>query len=155
MKSIKTKLVVYFSALILLSSLLTGFFAMKNGTNAIIEEVELGLQVVSHEGAKLTESRIEEQKQILETISGMEDIQSMDWHRQRPILEGQVGRTDFLDMGIVDLTGQASYSDGSRAQLGERDYVKKALNGEANVSDVIVSKVTNEVVLMFAAPIER
>ena len=36
-----------------------------------------------------------------------------------------------------------------------RQYIHKALNGESNVSDLLISAVTNELVLMFAAPIEQ
>lgn len=44
---------------------------------------------------------------------------------------------------------------GETVGLGERDYIKKALSGEPNVSNVIISKVTNSAVLMYAVPINR
>ncbi len=48
------------------------------------------------------------------------------------------------------------YSDGTINDLGDREYVKKALNGgETVVSDLLISRITNNIVLMFAAPIER
>lgn len=155
MKSIKTTLVIYFSILILLSAIVIGFISIRNASNSVVEEVEKGLQAISHESAKVTESRIQEQKMTLEVIATMEDIQSMNWYMQKPILLGQVKKTGFLDMAIVTLDGKASYSDGSTAELGEREYIKKALNGETNVSDIIVSKVTNSLVVMYATPIER
>jgi len=154
-KSIKAKLILYFSIIILLSSAVIGFIAINNASNAIIQEATSGLESIAYESAKVTEGRINTQKEILTLIANMEEIQSMDWLVQGPALQKQLGNTDFLDMAIVDFDGLARYSDGSTAELGERDYVQKALNGEANVSDIIVSKVTNSLVLMYAAPIKK
>lgn len=155
MKSIKTQLIIYFSVLILLSSLVIGFLSITNSRTAVIQEVERALMAVSEESAKLTEARIQQEKNTLEIIARMPNIQSMNWPTQQGILKGQVQDSDFLDMAIVSLDGKASYSDGSSADLAEREYIKKALKGETNVSDVIVSKATNSLVLMYATPIER
>ena len=51
-------------------------------------------------------------EQVLDVIASMDDIKSMDWYRQRPILQSQVKNTGFLDMAIVNLDGKATYSDG-------------------------------------------
>jgi methyl-accepting chemotaxis protein len=155
MKSIKTQLIIYFSILILLSAVVVGFVAISNASDAVEQEVENGLIAVSTEGASLTQARVNQQKRTLEIISAMDDIQSMDWDLQRPILLGQVENTGYLDMAVVTFDGKATYSDGSNAELGERGYIKKTLKGESNVSDVIVSKVTNDLVMMYAVPIER
>lgn len=154
-KSIKVKLVVYFSILILVSSIANGLTSLQSASTSLIEAAEKSVALAAFEAARLTESRIETQEKTLEMIAFRHDIQTMDWEIQQPILQGQVARTNFLDIGIVDLDGTATYSDGSTAELGDRDYIKKALKGEINVSDLIVSRVTNEIVLMYAAPIER
>ncbi len=155
MKSIKTKLIIFFSLLILSSAVAIGFISINNAGNAVVEEVESGLQAVSHESAKVTEARIQQQKITIEIIAQINEVQSMDWDIQRPILKEQLEKTGFLDMAIVTPDGNATYSDGSTAELGEREYIKKALKGETNVSDVIISKVTNSLVLMYATPIEN
>lgn len=154
MKSIRTKLVVFFVLLSLLSSLSLGIILIRNASNALTQEAENALFSLAVEGAKLTNSRIETQKQVLKTLANNEDIQSMDWTRQQSILQQQLPNTEFLDIAVVGLDGTAQYSDGSTNQLGDRDYVKKAMNGETVVSDLIVSRVTNSVVLMYATPIK-
>ena len=155
MKSIKTKLVVSFSILILLISVSIGFSTLQNASNSIVSEAEEGLLAIATEGARLTESRVDTQQQALELLAGFDDLQSMDWDTQQPILQRQVQRTNFLALAIVHPDGTAYYSDGTTAELGDRDYVIRAFNGETNVSDIIISRVTNEPVLMYAAPIER
>lgn len=155
MKSIKTKLVVYFSILILLSSIATGLIAINVSSKSLTNEAEKTLSSLATESARLIETRIQGRIEILETVSGVTDIQTMYWYAQLPVLKRIVAKTDFLDIGVVQPNGTANYTDGSTANLGDRDYVKKAFSGEANVSDLLISRVTGEPVLMYAAPIER
>lgn len=155
MKSIKTKLITYFSILILLSSFSVGIVSVYRAGQSLTKEAEKSLESLSFEAARLTNSRIETQKKTLEMISLRADIQSMDWEIQKPILQRQVENTDFLDLAIVQLDGTAYYSGGNISQLGDREYVQKALKGETNISDLLISKVTNDIVLMYATPIKR
>lgn len=155
MKSIKTKLITYFSILILLSSFSVGIVSVYRAGQSLTKEAEKSLESLSFEAARLTNSRIETQKKTLEMISLRADIQSMDWEIQKPILQRQVESTDFLDLAIVQLDGTAYYSGGNISQLGDREYVQKALKGETNISDLLISKVTNDIVLMYATPIKR
>lgn len=151
--SIKTKLVLYFSALIVLSSITVGFISSSKASDAIINQAENVLAQLALEGTKLVESRIEIEKRTLLTISRISEIESMDWEIQLPVLQKNKERTTFLDLAVVHPDGTAYYIDGTTAQLGDRDYVQKALNGITNVSDPIISRVTNNMVLMYATPI--
>ena len=154
-RGIKTKLILYFTMLILASSITLGFISIQRSSSIITQQSETSLTLLAHDAAKITQSRVETQQKTLDMIALREDIQTMDWVIQQPILKRQVERTNFLDIAVVKPNGEAKYSDGTVSQLGEREYVKKALAGESNVSDLILSKVTNEVVLMYAAPIEK
>ncbi len=153
MKSIKTKLIVNFSVLILLASILLGGISIKSAGKSITMEGEDALVSLSMEDSKLTQSRIETQKSNLEMIALNEVIQSMNWKRQQTLLKTLLKDTGFLEIAVVKMDGTASYPDGTTSELGDRDYVQKALKGETNVSDVIISKVTNEPVIMIATPI--
>lgn len=154
MKSIKTRLLIYFSILILVSSITLGLVSLQRASASLTQEAEKALNSIAEDAAKLTVSRVETQKKAIEIISINSGIQSMNWEIQQPILQEQIKSTNFLVLGVVQPDGTTNYSDGSTAQLGDREYVKKALSGELNVSDLLVSKVTNTVVLMYAAPIK-
>lgn len=155
MKSIKTKLIVFFTALTLLSSITLGAISIQKASTSLTEQAEKALFSMAVDSSELTESRIEVQKKTIEMIAGRTDIQSMDWSIQQPALKMLLGSTGFEDMAVVQPDGSAQYTDGTAAQLGDREYIKKALAGEVNVSDLLVSKVTNSVVLMYAAPIKN
>ena len=155
MKSIKTKLVISFSLLVLLSSLALGIVSLMRASEALTAEAEQALASLALEAGRITESRVETQMMSLELLALNEDMQTMDWELQQPLMQKQVAITNFLDIGVVQPDGTVYYSNGSTSQLGDRSYVQKALSGESNVSDPLLSRVTNEMVLMYATPIER
>ncbi len=155
MKSIKTKLILNFSILILLSSIILGIISIISSANAITSEAEKSLYSLALEDSKVTTSRLDIQKQSLGMLALDHVIQNMNWISQQPVLAAQVQQTDFLDIAVAKTTGTANYSDGTVSELGDRDYVQKALSGETNISDVLISKVTNEPVIMVATPIYK
>lgn len=155
MKSIRTKLIVISCLLFLIPLLAVGGVSVYHSGNALEEEIEKALNLLSGESAKLVQSRIETQQKALEMLAKSEEIQSMEWERQQAFMEQQLPNTDFLQLAVVTPDGTAHYPDGTTADLSMRQYIHKALNGESNVSDLLISAVTNELVLMFAAPIEQ
>lgn len=153
--SIKTRLILLFMIIILLAGISLGAFSLQRASSMMKNEAEKALTTMAEEGAKYTNSRIEQQIHILKAMALDEDIVCMDWERQQPMLKLFVEGTDFLDLAVVNMEGIAQYSNGDTSDLSDRAYVKKALSGEANVSDLLISKVTNTVVLMYATPIMK
>lgn len=154
-RSIKTKLVLSFSALILISSLTLGIVATQVASNIIIEEAKETMLSLASESAKLERSRLEIQKRTLETIAIMEEIQSMNLLMQRSTLKEMLSETDFLELGIVQPDGTINYSDGTSIQLEESDPILNALKDDAGAINFTVSPATKELVLVQAVPIEK
>ncbi|TCT12988.1 methyl-accepting chemotaxis sensory transducer with Cache sensor [Natranaerovirga pectinivora] len=154
MKSIKTKLIGYFSVLILLVSIVFGILGMYTISKSVEEEAKKALSLLAEEGSKIVSSQLGTYKAVLETVARRDDIVSMDWELQKEALTREFNRqSHFLTFGVVYPDGTTRYYDGDTAQLGDRDYVKRAFNGESNVSNVLISRVTNEPVVMIAVPI--
>lgn len=154
MKSIKAKLITSFSVLILLSSALIGFATIKTASTTITKEAEQNLLNSSTEAAKLVASEIQAEQLVLKAIAGRTEIQSMDLDLQIPVLKRQVGDTDFLDLGIVYPDGKVYFSDGNTGNVGDEDYIRKALNGEDVLSDLIVNVEDSTSNLLFLTPIK-
>ncbi len=154
MKSIKTKLIVFFSVILLITSSVIGLVAVVVAGNALTHEAEEGLKTIANDGAIITESRIQTQLQALHIIAGMEDIESMTWSRQEEVLKRQIDNTGFEALAIIDLNGTAQFDDGTRADLGDQEHIQRALQGEDSVSDVIVSELSGELVLIYTVPIK-
>jgi methyl-accepting chemotaxis protein len=155
MKSIKTKLIVHFSILIVFVSLTLGLVSLNMARTAITNEAEKAIVSLVSEGIKLTESRIELQLRTLEMVASRSEIQSMDFEEQMHLLRRYADRTDFLDFAVVEPNGTAHLSAGGTVSFADREYVNRALKGERTFSDIIINKVTNELSLMYAVPIER
>ncbi len=154
MKSIKTRLIISFCIMILISTAVLAFISLERAGGSLTEEAEAALRSIAVESSKLTESRVETQKQALRIIAMMPDIEDMDWEKQLPILQGMVQKTNFIDIGILYPEGTAYFSDGTAARLGDEEFVLRALKGDVVVSDLIVSNEYNEPILYYAAPIE-
>jgi methyl-accepting chemotaxis protein len=78
----------------------------------------------------------------------------MDWEMQSSSLRVDIERSDFMDFGIVDRAGQARYiKEDTTADLHDRDYIIQALSGKQAISDVLISRVINRPVIMYAVPI--
>jgi len=106
MKSIKTKLIIWFSILILISSSAIGIISILLGINTVTEEAKKSLVALSKEAANTTYSRMEKETQVLETIASLDDIQDMDWKKQKRILSDQLESTEFHDLGVMEPDGK-------------------------------------------------
>lgn len=155
MRSIKSKLIFCFSVVIAFSSAVLGIISVRIATSALARDTEKALYAMAADAARLTESRIKTQMRTLEMIVMRDDIQSMDWGIQKPVLQSLVSKTGFLDIGVLDPDGNAKYSDGSASQLGDSEYIRRSLAGEKTVSDLMFSQDTGQLFFVYSVPIER
>lgn len=154
MKSLKTRLIFYFTIMILLSSLAVGLIGIYYSSTSLTKEAEKSLFVMAKEGAALAESRIETEFKVLETIAGLEDVKSMDWLVQNDVLNNLIDETNFLALGVVGPDGLARYTDGIVENLADRDHIKIAFNGVESISDIIPDVVNGGTLMRYAVPID-
>lgn len=93
--SIRTKLIIYFAVIILLSSGILGYMSARGATQSLTDEAQKSLSLIANESTKLIKSRIDAQIRILETIALNEGIKSMDWQVQRRVLLEHIEGTNF------------------------------------------------------------
>jgi methyl-accepting chemotaxis protein len=151
--SIRTKLVVSVMLLIIFSILTLSYFVTYKAGKMLMDSSGQRAQSMAQDGARLIENRINSVIDSLKILSAQEEILSMNWEKQRAVLTKRLAESDFLELGVVSPDGTARYTDGLEEQLGDRDYIKKAFSGEANISDVIISRITGKPVTMIAVPI--
>ncbi|MDD3051111.1 MAG: cache domain-containing protein, partial [Candidatus Cloacimonetes bacterium] len=152
---IKTRIMIFVAFIVILISLSIGIIAYMQSSNALMAQLEYAIVEFAEQGSEQVVSSIDIQKIVLEAIANRNVIRTMDWeNQQKPALINEVNRTDFIGMGIVDMNGKAKYPDGTEAELGDRDYIKKAMTGITAMSSVLISRVTNSAVIMVATPIK-
>ncbi len=125
-------------------------------SNMLLKADEENIESLAVSGAKQVEAVTAMRLGVLYETASSDYVSSMNWMLQQRTLLDDVERLGYLDMAVVSRDGMAQYIlTGETADLSDRDYVQKALAGESNVSDVITSKVTNEIVMMYAVPIYK
>jgi methyl-accepting chemotaxis protein len=121
----------------------------------IMEKVsEESLMNQAHSASRLVQEVIKGETRVLYELANQARTQTMDFEIQKDSLLADIDRLGYLDFAIVGRDGIAHYlKDEATSNLADRDYIKKALGGQAAVSDVIISRVIGKPVLMAAAPI--
>ena len=115
------------------------------------------LQSNADANAELLKTKLDALLTQLWEIANRIRVRSMDWEGSvRAALAPDVLRIESLDIGLVFPDGTTHYvTDDSTANLGDRDYIIQAFTGKSVVSDVLISRVTNQPVVMLAAPVFR
>lgn len=149
------KIAIYVGALVAVIALGLGIISSYFSSEALYGKVESNLSRLGNEDSKYIDYRVSARIQILQEIANQKEVVGMEWDQQKETLKNAVERLGYLDLAVVLPSGDASYVlSGDKSNLGDRDYVKNALSGQGSVSDVIISKVTGEAVLMYAVPIK-
>jgi len=78
MKSIKTKLIVYFSILILISSVAIGVVSINKAGEVITKETEKTVEASAQDASALIESKMEIHRRDLAVMATLDSIHSMD-----------------------------------------------------------------------------
>ncbi len=151
---LSTKIALYVGSLIVVISLGLGILASYLSGQELQDKVESNLMQLGSEDSKYIDSNVASKIQILQEVANKAEVRSMDWNTQKAALKEDVERLGYLDMAILQPSGEANYVlSGEKSNLGDREYIVKALKGEGCVSNVLISKVTNSAVLMYAVPI--
>ena len=155
MRSIKTKLVVSFSILVFGVAFIIGLIAGVTAYNSLKKEAQYSLQLLSEQGAKLVENRMDKQVTELEMVALNKEVINMGWEVNLDVLKGEMEKTEYMDIGYVMPNGYTHFTDGTVRLMSDRSYVVNALAGKTTISDVIISRVTREPEIEVAVPISN
>ncbi|QUH24605.1 hypothetical protein [Serpentinicella alkaliphila] len=114
MKSIKTKLMIYFSILLLFVSATYGFLSINTLKNAVTNEVKQALELLASEGSKQVEAKMEVDYTYLEGLANREIISNpgVDLQTKMKYLLEEVNKSEsYLRIGVSDLNSNLYLSD--------------------------------------------
>ncbi|MDR1507178.1 MAG: methyl-accepting chemotaxis protein [Treponema sp.] len=152
--SLSKRVSVLIGALVFFVTLCTGAAAVLIATGVVEDISAQSLESQAVMGADMVTNMIGSQLLILQELAAEPLVRSLEWEAQRGALINEIDQLGYMDMAIVSPAGTARYMrEDTTAELGDRDYIQKALAGQPAVSDVLVSRVTNEPVMMFAVPV--
>lgn len=152
--NLSKKIILYITILVLVISGGLGVTAVVFSGNTITSQVEEALLNQAQNGSRIVADNIALRLDILYEVANRARVRTMDLETQVEALAPDVERMGFMDFGIVSPEGMVDYVlGGNTADLSDRAYIQRALAGESNVSDIIISRVTEQAVLMYAVPI--
>lgn len=157
MKSIGTKLIIYITVLLLIVCTSLGILADVFASRSLTQSIEESLTQIASEAAMIVDSRIEGEFNTLKVIAANNNIkdEKITWKNKSLMLNNEVKKLGYLRMGIADENGILYSTNGKTSNIKDRDYFKEVLSGKNAVSDPIVSKVDNSLVIMLAVPIRE
>lgn len=111
------------------------------------------VQEIATQSVAFVDEEINSHINFLISLSHIVDVDNMQDPYLFKTLEEIVETSDFQKIGIADLNGQATITDGSTLNISQRDYFKASLKGESFISDTLDSQISHEKVVICSVPI--
>ena len=160
MKSIKMKMVLTnFVLIIVICSALSGI-SQYNATNALKNETNKALTEMTKEASKVIEARLNSNLMALDSVANQSVIKNIvsinasTWDQTKAILDVEQKRAGYLFMAIADKSGNSFSTNNKTANLSDRDYFNTALSGKNIVSEPLISKDDQSMIIVYAVPIK-
>lgn len=157
MRSIKTKFVSITIIIALIVCVGLGVSSYVISSKALISSADSELTQLAKQGSYVVEKFIDGQLSSLEVLASNDQIKnpavSMD--EKIKILKEEAKRTGDINIAYADTNGDTAAPDGSILNIKDREYFKKAINGERAISDPIENKATpGSIIMSYAVPVK-
>lgn len=152
MKSIASRLTIYISMVVLFFSAGLGFISYYYASQALMANIEQDVVGKARDAVKLLNSELDNHIVLMEALAEQREITDMQWEEQRPLLEQTAQKRGYIAMGVAEPDGRLSTIAASGSSIKGEPCFEKALNGQSNVSDPLISGDTG--VIMAASPIK-
>ena len=159
MKSIKLKLLLIFSTVILLISVGIEGFAITAIRSYLLQDANTHLVDMAKQEAKHIQSRVDGQLAYISALAQNPILsdEASTYEEKSAFFESEAKRAGYLSFGFADKNGNAMRFNykGATENIASEDYFQAALKGQAAFSDVIVSSTAQELILCYAAPVYK
>ena len=155
LKTPKINTVLVRSLQIAAISLVAGFIMYFAVTRLLIFELENSLVRFAQQGATTVDNYVSARIFEVKSIAANSIIKntSLPLDQRLDELKGQLYLDKYRRLSLADTEGNAVTTDGKKLFVGDREYFKEAMKGEAFVSDPIISRVDGKTAICFAVPI--
>lgn len=165
--SLRAKLILSFFVLITIPILVLGYFSYDMATKSLQETIEAQLESDTKKTSEMVNITLSKIHTVLNLASKtnvlMEALTNNNtdtaFNAFTFLAEIQQENKDLIEnLIITDMTGRAILDNttiNSSTDLSDREYVKTALSGKEAVSDVMISRVSNNEIVAVAEPIIR
>lgn len=157
MKSIKNKLTLVFTLVILFLLLGLGILFIDQVKDNITKDTHENLVEMALQEAQYIQARISEHLTYTGALarSGILLDDNISLEEKIEFFEGEAESNGYQAFAFADKEGNASFFNSRHDQtnVGSREYFQRAMAGEANVSDLLISYTSDTLSLYFAVPV--
>ncbi|MFV0466085.1 MAG: methyl-accepting chemotaxis protein [Lachnospiraceae bacterium] len=133
-----------------------GGISIFRSSAAVSGQVTDDLTKITESGAAEVSTLTTMKLSILKELAKRDVVETLDFDKQKSSLSVEMDEYQYSDMIIVDKDGSAkSFVAGNIDNMLTEDFVQKAFQGEANISNVIIDQDTGEPVVYYAVPISN
>ena len=156
-KSIKAKIVVLLSVILVAvcgGLGLISYFVASSGLNANINE---SLLKVTEQGAIVVENKIETYYSELNALASNKIFRDITANKAEitTLLKKEAKNRGHVDMCISDKNGDGYNAKETTVNISDRDYFQKAIKGNNNISDPLVSLVDKSIIVIYTVPLKN
>lgn len=153
LKTISGRLMFYFTLILFVVCSGLGLISYNSASDALNDTIDEVLTQKARDGAEIVSVAIKGNLDTVSMVASLDAVRSMDWDIQLAALQTAAEQLGYNKVGVANLDGELKSSDGSTAMIKDREYFKKARQGQTNFSDPFMSKVGGQMKLAAAVPI--
>ncbi len=153
--SLSRKIAVFVGVLVFVASSVLGGISLKVSSDALLKQNQDSMLKYTENSANYIDAEISANLKALIEVALKQQTATMDYAVQKESILPDIERLGYQSMAVVQLNGTAKdIQTGDLSDLKDREYIKKALSGQACISNVLINKLTGEPAIMEAAPIK-
>ena len=156
LRSIKSKLLLAFTILMLVICFGLGLLSYSVAKDALVTKINDTLLDLSTEAARVVHESIKVQLNGLEVLAATDAISgnSTTDAQKMEILKKEAERSGHLSITIVDASGNAKTTNGETTNVKDMDYFIESIAGKSAVSDPVLSKISGDLIVFYSVPIK-
>ncbi|MFP4016188.1 MAG: methyl-accepting chemotaxis protein [Halanaerobiales bacterium] len=154
-KSIRTKMAIIFGVLVVLIIAGVSFFLQIKSESILEETIFKAAQEDAVHSAEQIDEWINKIIEKLGIMAQSDDVLNGSWYEQKAFLSQFAGDDKNIKaIFVADRNGNANITHGSGANISDRAYFQQVMaTEEPAISEVLVSKASNENIVVIAYPI--
>lgn len=159
MRKISTRIITLIGLLVLVICFGFGLVAYMTSYNSVIEVLEETMPKVAMEASITIEDGIQNELNKLNIIASLEQMNILnspdgDSSIVQTIMSDEVRRSGHKFMILIDKNGKALHNNGTRVNVTDNPYFKKALSGQEIVSEPMLSSDSSGIIMIYAVPVK-
>lgn len=154
-KSLKVKLIISISIIILVLDASIGFISYYNASNALVSNIRKTLPQIARQAASTVQSKLDGHIFELQASATTFAKEELTKENIIDLLKSVKEQNGSLKMGYVNQDGSILYEDGTSGDVSNEDYYKDALNGNTQIKDPVVSEDKKSMSMIYAVPVKN